>query len=127
MLAGEIETYSTEKRYIKKGYTQVWVSLKVALMRDASGHPKYFISVVEDITERKRAQLVRESLTPREVEVLRLLAFGRTNREISERLCFSLSTIKNHVRGILEKLGVRDRTEAAARAVELGLVRLRGR
>jgi PAS domain S-box-containing protein len=122
MLAGEIETYSTEKRYIKKGYSQVWVSLKVSLMRDASEDPKYFISVVEDITERKRAQLVRESLTPREVEVLCLLALGHTNRRISEQLSFSLSTIKNHVQSILEKLGVSDRTQAAARAVELGLV-----
>ena len=123
MLAGEIETYSTEKRYIKKGYSQVWVSLKVALMRDAQEDPKYFISVVEDITERKRAQLVRESLTPREVEVLRLLALGHTNRRISEQLSFSLSTIKNHVQSILEKLGVSDRTQAAARAAELGIVR----
>ena len=125
MLAGEIDTYSTEKRYIKKGYSQVWVSVKVALMRDASEDPKYFISVVEDITERKRAQLVRESLTPREVEVLRLMALGHTNRRISEQLSFSLSTIKNHVQCILEKLGVSDRTQAAARAVELGLVQPR--
>ena len=123
MLDGETETYSTEKRYVRKDYSQVWVSLKVALMRDASEHPKYFISVVEDITERKKAQLVRESLTPREVEVLRLLALGCTNRRISEQLCFSLSTIKNHVQSILEKLGVSDRTQAAARAVELGIVR----
>jgi PAS domain S-box-containing protein len=122
MLDGEIETYSTEKRYIKKGYSQVWVSLKVALMRDATGAPKYFISVVEDITERKKAEMVRESLSAREVEVLRLLALGYTNRRISEQLCFSLSTIKNHVQSILEKLGVSDRTQAAARAVELGLV-----
>ena len=61
---------------------------------------------------------MRESLTPREVEVLRLLALGHTNRRISEQLSFSLSTIKNHVQSILEKLGVCDRTQAAARAVE---------
>ena len=122
MLDGEIETYSTEKRYIKKGYSQVWVSLKVALIRDATRAPKYFISVVEDITQRKKAEMVRESLSAREVEVLRLLALGYTNRRISEQLCFSLSTIKNHVQSILEKLGVSDRTQVAARAVELGLV-----
>ncbi len=68
---------------------------------------------------------MRESLTPREVEVLRLLAFGHTNRRISEQLSFNLSTIKNHVQSILEKLGVSDRTQAAARTVELGLVRPR--
>ena len=74
-----------------------------------------------------KARLVRGSLTPREVEVPRLLALGHTNRRISEQLCFSLSTIKNHVHSILEKLGVSDRTQAAARAVELGIVRPRGR
>ena len=68
---------------------------------------------------------MRESLSGREVEVLRLLALGHTNREISRQLSFSLSTIKNYVQGIFEKLGVSDRTQAAARAVELGIVRPR--
>ena len=69
---------------------------------------------------------MRGSLTPREVGVLRPLALGRTNRLISEQLSFSLSTTKNHVRSILEKLGVSDCTRAAARAVALlGIVRPR--
>jgi len=61
------------------------------------------------------------TLTPREVEVLRLLAQGLTNREIAERLIVSVGTVKVHVERILAKLGVSDRTQAAVRAVTLGL------
>jgi DNA-binding NarL/FixJ family response regulator len=60
-------------------------------------------------------------LTPREVEVLRLLAQGLTNREIAARLIVSVGTVKVHVERILAKLGVSDRTQAAVRAVTLGL------
>jgi PAS domain S-box-containing protein len=53
LLAGEIETYSMEKRYIRKDRSLVWIDLTVALVRTPGGSPKYFISVVEDITEKK--------------------------------------------------------------------------
>ena len=57
MLAGEIQTYSMEKRYIRKDSSQVWICLTVGLVRQPTGEPKYFIAVVEDISERKRAQM----------------------------------------------------------------------
>ncbi len=60
-------------------------------------------------------------LTPREQDVLRLLAQGQTNREIGKNLIVSVGTVKVHVERILAKLGVSDRTQAAVRAVELGL------
>jgi LuxR family maltose regulon positive regulatory protein len=63
-----------------------------------------------------------EPLTPRELEVLQLLAQGLSNREISMRLFLALSTVKGHNRIIFEKLQVKNRTEAAARARELGLL-----
>ncbi len=56
MLAGEISTYSMEKRYIRKNGSIVWINLTVSLVKEASGEPKYFISVVEDISERKQAE-----------------------------------------------------------------------
>lgn len=62
-----------------------------------------------------------EQLTPRELDVLRLLTQGLTNRQIAERLYLSVGTVKLHVERILAKLAVTDRTQAAARAVELGL------
>jgi len=63
-----------------------------------------------------------EPLTPREREVLGLLAQGRTNREIARALVISAGTVKNHVEHIIAKMGVSDRTQAAVRAVELGLL-----
>lgn len=61
-----------------------------------------------------------EALTRREVEILRLLAAGYSNREIAEAFGVQEGTIKNHVSNILSKLGVRDRTRAVLRAIELG-------
>jgi LuxR family maltose regulon positive regulatory protein len=63
-----------------------------------------------------------EPLTERELEVLRLIAQGLSNREISERLFLALSTVKGHTRVIFDKLQVQRRTEAVARARELGLL-----
>lgn len=63
-----------------------------------------------------------EQLTVREREVLRLLAQGQTNREIARNLIVSAGTVKTHVEHIIAKLGVSDRTQAAVRALELGLI-----
>lgn len=63
-----------------------------------------------------------EQLTPREREVLQLVAAGKTNREIGHALSISLGTVKIHVEHIIAKLGVSDRTQAAVRAVELGMI-----
>ncbi|MBD2563733.1 MULTISPECIES: PAS domain S-box protein [Nostoc] len=60
ILADNIQTYSMEKRYFCKDTSIVWVNLTVSLMRELSGEPKYFISVVEDISERQAAQRDRK-------------------------------------------------------------------
>jgi DNA-binding NarL/FixJ family response regulator len=62
------------------------------------------------------------ALTTREVEVLRLVATGATNREIAERLYVSEGTVKNHISRVLSRLGLRDRTQAALYARDHGLV-----
>ncbi len=61
-----------------------------------------------------------EPLTPRELEVLALLAEGESNKRIAARLSITESTVKNHVNNVLAKLQVRNRTEAALRARDLG-------
>src|SRR6266571_1338831 len=63
-----------------------------------------------------------EPLSPREVEVLRLMAQGLSNQEMCERLFLALDTVKGHNRKIFDKLQVQRRTEAVARARELGLL-----
>src|SRR5713226_1076679 len=69
---------------------------------------------------RSRAPLI-EALSRRELEVLRLITQGLSNHEIGERLFLALDTVKGHNRKIFGKLQVQRRTEAVARARELGL------
>jgi DNA-binding NarL/FixJ family response regulator len=73
-------------------------------------------------TEARRTRPQGVPLTPRESEVLQLLTQGRTNRQIAEALVITTGTAKLYVERILGKLGVSDRTQAAVRAIELGLV-----
>lgn len=68
------------------------------------------------------AEPLVEPLTPRELEILGLLARGAANQEIATQLCLTVGTVKGHINHILGKLAVRNRTEAALRARELGLV-----
>ena len=63
-----------------------------------------------------------EPLTERELEVLRLVAAGRSNRQIASELYLALGTVKTHVHAIAGKLGATSRVESAARARELGLL-----
>ena len=70
-----------------------------------------------------REELLPKQLSEREYEVLRLLVQGKTNPEIAQQLTISVGTVKIHVEHILAKLHVSDRTQAAVRAIELGLLR----
>ncbi|MCO5182559.1 MAG: response regulator transcription factor [Anaerolineae bacterium] len=69
-----------------------------------------------------RPQPLVEPLSNREMEILEILATGASNKEIAAQLFIAEGTVKNHVTNILGKLGVRDRTQAALKAKELGLI-----
>ncbi|HYO66025.1 MAG TPA: ATP-binding protein [Archangium sp.] len=66
VLAGEISAYSMEKRYFRKSGEIIWVNLTVSLVRKPDGAPDYFISVIEDISRRHRAEMERDALLARE-------------------------------------------------------------
>jgi DNA-binding NarL/FixJ family response regulator len=112
-----------------KGYLLKDVSLKdlaTAVRTVAAGSTLINPAITERVLRTLRSDVpagsieMVEALTRREVEILRLLAAGYSNREISEAFGVQEGTIKNHVSNILSKLGVRDRTRAVLRAIELG-------
>jgi two-component system NarL family response regulator len=72
----------------------------------------------------KKSGWVEHDLTEREITVLRLVADGKTNKEIANNLDLSEKTVKNHVRNIFHKLQVYDRTQAAILAIRKGLIEL---
>ena len=76
------------------------------------------------MTEPARPDPVSSNLTPRELEVLRLLAEGLPNKTVAHRLDISEHTVKFHVNSLLAKLGAQSRTDAVVRATRLGLVLL---
>jgi len=85
--------------------------------------PQIVSAVIEHVRRAPTADLsVLAPLSPREIEILDLLAAGCSNAEISERLHLAYDTVKTHVRAVLVKLGLRDRVHAVIFAYEHGLV-----
>ena len=101
-------------------------SVRLVQSGDALLAPTITRRLVERFARRDdaRAALHRDlsELTPRELEVLRLLATGLSNAELADRLTLSSTTVKTHVARILSKLGLRDRVQAVVLAYETGLV-----
>lgn len=83
---------------------------------------KLFDTVAHLLRHRELNASRRPALTGREVEVLQSIADGMTSREIGEKLFISENTVKNHVRNILDKLGLRSRNEAVMYALREGLI-----
>ena len=108
--------------YLLKNVTSV--SLLAAIEALAAGGT-YFQPAFGDATRQRFAKdnfVPPASLTEREIEVLRLMAAGHSNREIGNALHMAEGTVKNHVSSILGKIGVRDRTRAVLAALERGLI-----
>jgi PAS domain S-box-containing protein len=118
VFAGEIPSYSLEKRYITRDGETIWVNLTASGVRDDSGAPLYGIGIVEDVTARRHmeaetlhaaaAALQRlAELTVREREVIDLMAAqGLTARQIAAKLHLSTRTAESHLASVYRKLGV---------------------
>ncbi|WP_432543066.1 response regulator [Kineococcus sp. SYSU DK002] len=100
-------------RTLAEGGTALRPALTDRLLRAVTARPS---------TPAGPADLGAPALTPRELDVLRLAAAGWSNKEIAAALHLAPGTVKNHVTAVLLKLGVRDRTRAVLRALELGLL-----
>jgi DNA-binding NarL/FixJ family response regulator len=84
--------------------------------------PQLVVALAEELSTVKERDRKAETLTAREIEVLQLLAFGHTNRDIAEKLFISPDTVKTHLEHIFEKLGASDRTAAVAEALRRRLI-----
>jgi PAS domain S-box-containing protein len=93
------------------------IALQVAGRLSASQAPA-------DSPEEIARTAITQALTPREIEVLRLIAAGVTTDEIGERLTLARNTVRNHIQNIENKLGVHSRIEAVVLALKAGLVHL---
>ncbi|WP_141105970.1 PAS domain S-box protein [Nodularia sp. NIES-3585] len=87
MLIGEIHNYSLEKRYFCKNGSIVWINITVSLMREPSGEPKYFISVIEDISDRKHSnEQIQASLLEKEVLLKEIYHRVKNNLQVISSL-----------------------------------------
>ena len=103
------------------GAEQIREAVQAVARGEAALDPAVQHHVLAALTEPAASELP-DGLTPREVEVLRLIAEGLTNAEIAERLVVSAATVKSHVNHIFAKAGVRDRAQAVVYAYSHGLV-----
>lgn len=84
--------------------------------------PQLVVALAEELSDAKERDRKADTLTAREIEVLQLLAFGHTNRNIAEKLFISPDTVKTHLEHIFAKLGASDRTAAVAEALRRRLI-----
>jgi DNA-binding NarL/FixJ family response regulator len=108
------------------GPTLLLEAIRAAATGGALVSPSVTVRLLEHVARgHNRGAAARQPaqpLSPREFDVVRLVALGRTNAEISAELYLALSTVKTHLGGVQAKLGVRNRVEIAAWAWESGLV-----
>jgi two-component system NarL family response regulator len=93
----------------------------VEAIRSVHAGKKY---IPREIATRLADRMMRPDLTARELEILKMVSKGLTNKDIGHALGISSFTVKNHVNSIMEKLGVGDRTEAATISIQKGIVRI---
>ncbi len=110
-------------RKVLTGESALDQGLAMGLLRRLTDESKRVVASSSS-TPARRPDPPIEPLTGREIETLKLVAGGLTNKEIAQQLFVSAGTVKNRVQSIIAKLGVSDRTQATVRAIELGLLPL---
>jgi two-component system NarL family response regulator len=93
----------------------------VAAVRQVHEGERY---LPQAVASRLADRLIRPSLTPRELDVLRLVSRGRTNKEMASAMFISEETVKTHMKSLFQKLGVHDRAEAVSVSLQRGIIRL---
>jgi DNA-binding NarL/FixJ family response regulator len=109
--------------YLLKGASkaEILATVRQVLAGDSVLRPDLVLQLLRQMSASTVETLESTQLTRREHDVLRLIVLGQTNREIADTLNLTVSTVKTHVEHVIGKLEVSDRTQAAVRAIELGL------
>ena len=103
--------------------TDIVDAVRAAMRGDSYLYPSAVTTLVRDYVERGgRGEEQFDILTPRELEVLKLIAEAYTNKEIAKALWISVKTVERHRQNILDKLGMRDRVELTRYAIRRGLI-----
>ena len=103
--------------------TDIVDAVRAAMRGDSYLYPSAVTTLVRDYVERRgRGEEQFDVLTPRELEVLKLIAEANTSKEIAEKLFISIKTVDRHRQNILDKLGMRDRVELTRYAIRRGLI-----
>jgi PAS domain S-box-containing protein len=111
LLAGEIGTYTLEKRYYRKDASRIWIRLTASLMNDIHGNPKYFIKVTEDITQRKQAEIALQAkndemnlMTQQLWQSAKLATMGELAASIAHELNNPLAIVSLRIESLLSDL-----------------------
>jgi DNA-binding NarL/FixJ family response regulator len=103
--------------------TDIVDAVRAAMRGDSFLYPSAVTTLVRDYVERGgRGEEQFDVLTPRELEVLKLIAEARTSKQIADELFISVKTVERHRQNILDKLGMRDRVELTRYAIRRGLI-----
>ncbi|HET7479649.1 MAG TPA: PAS domain S-box protein, partial [Rubrobacteraceae bacterium] len=117
MLEGEISTYTREKRYFKKDGSIVWINLTVSLVRDNSGEPGYFIAVIEDIGQRKEAEVALRISEEKYRTLFETMTQGVVYQDAGGRIISANSAAERILGMTLEQMQGKTSTDPRWRAI----------